>query len=97
AALHRHVLWPAGFKRAAITLALERFLGIDAEQAQRAVEAVDANRVAVGDLGDAELAEDETRRLELEQRLLRGLTRVAIVMRAPPDDREGSDDCETLH
>jgi hypothetical protein len=59
-------------------IVLERLFGIEAEQTQRAVEPVDANRVAVGDLRHLELADDESRRLELEQRLLRLLSRVAI-------------------
>jgi hypothetical protein len=43
----------------AIGVVLERLLGVEADQAQRAVEAVDPDGVAVDHLGDVELAEDE--------------------------------------
>jgi len=95
---------PTLVERAALAVVLERLLGIESEQAQARVEAVDADRVAVDHLRELELADREARRLEPRQRLLRLLARVAVgVSRAARpgcpggDDRDEGEGEEALH
>src|SRR3569623_163654 len=45
--------------RAALLVVLERFLGIDPEQSQRAIEPLHAHRIAIADPHERELADDE--------------------------------------
>ena len=85
-----------GLDPALVIVVLERLLGIHAEQAQRAIEPVDANGVAVDDTGHRELAEREPGLLERLQRTLRFFARVALTTtrRAARDERSHDHECE---